>query len=303
MRRLAGRRSSSLGFYYWATAGYMARQTDETIAAEIAGLAEQYRQRGIEGLSVAIASRMTRNPRGSAIYLLADPKYQRIVGNLDRWPPSALDAKTDVTNEGWLDFTIYEEESVRGDSYRACAALRPAGRLSSPGRPRRAGARAAAGADHRGAAPGAWRSPAALAFAGGALMSRSTIGRIDAVNRTSREIMKGDLTRRVPTARHGRRVRPARRKSQFDARPHRDADARHPPGLRQHRARSAQPADAAAQPARKWRAWAISTRARALIERRSRRPDTALHLQRAAVSPRSRPGAAVRASAMSISAP
>ena len=33
-----------LGFIYWATAGYMDRQTDETIEAEIRGLAEQYRR-------------------------------------------------------------------------------------------------------------------------------------------------------------------------------------------------------------------------------------------------------------------
>jgi signal transduction histidine kinase len=178
----------------------MARQTDETIAAEIAGLAEQYRQRGIEGLSVAIASRMTRNPRGSAIYLLADPKYQRIVGNLDRWPPSALDAKTDVTNEGWLDFTIYEEESVRGDSYRAHARhfVLPGDYHLLVGRDVQERERLQALIIE--ALAWGLAITAALAFAGGALMSRSTIGRIDAVNRTSREIMKGDLTRRVPTA-------------------------------------------------------------------------------------------------------
>lgn len=189
-----------LGFLYWATAGYMARQTDETIAAEIAGLAEQYRQRGIDGLSVAIASRMTRNPRGSAIYLLTDPKYQRIVGNLDRWPPSATDTKTDVTSEGWIDFTIYEEDSPRGDSYRARARhfVLPGDFHLLVGRDVQERERL----QELIIEALAWglAITAALAFAGGALMSRSTIGRIDAVNRTSREIMKGDLTRRVPTA-------------------------------------------------------------------------------------------------------
>ena len=34
-----------LAFIYWRTAGFMTAQTDETIEAEIAGLAEQYRGR------------------------------------------------------------------------------------------------------------------------------------------------------------------------------------------------------------------------------------------------------------------
>ena len=39
-----------LGFIYWSTVTYMAEQTDATIRAEITGLAEQYRQRGLNGL-------------------------------------------------------------------------------------------------------------------------------------------------------------------------------------------------------------------------------------------------------------
>ena len=40
-----------LGFLYYETAGFMARQTDETIQAEIAGLAEQYRAEGLNRLA------------------------------------------------------------------------------------------------------------------------------------------------------------------------------------------------------------------------------------------------------------
>ena len=38
-----------VGFLYWSTAGFMARQTDEAIEAEIRGLAEQYSQFGTIG--------------------------------------------------------------------------------------------------------------------------------------------------------------------------------------------------------------------------------------------------------------
>ena len=40
-----------LSFVYWSTAGYMLRQADETIEAEIAGLAERYQTGGLVGLT------------------------------------------------------------------------------------------------------------------------------------------------------------------------------------------------------------------------------------------------------------
>ena len=36
-----------LGFIYWSTVAFMANQTDAIIEAEIVGLAEQYRERGL----------------------------------------------------------------------------------------------------------------------------------------------------------------------------------------------------------------------------------------------------------------
>ncbi len=57
---------------YWATAEFMARQTDETITIEIAGLDERYRQQGLNGLArFSISERMRSDPNGSAIYLFA----------------------------------------------------------------------------------------------------------------------------------------------------------------------------------------------------------------------------------------
>ena len=63
-----------------------------------------------------------------------------------------------------------------------------------------------------------------LGLLGGALMSRNMLRRLDAINRTSGEIIAGDLTRRVPRDRLGRRVRRAGGKSQPHAGPHRAAD-------------------------------------------------------------------------------
>ena len=43
-----------MAFIYWSTAGFMLRQADETIEAEIAGLAERYQIAGMSGLTSLI---------------------------------------------------------------------------------------------------------------------------------------------------------------------------------------------------------------------------------------------------------
>ncbi len=74
------------GFIYWATAGYMAAQLDDAIESEIISLAEQYRQRGLDGLAQSITQRVALDPGGSAVYLLAEPQLHPMAGNLNRWP-------------------------------------------------------------------------------------------------------------------------------------------------------------------------------------------------------------------------
>ena len=46
-----------LGFIYWSTSGISTGQTDDTINAEITGLAEQYRANGLGGLARIVAER------------------------------------------------------------------------------------------------------------------------------------------------------------------------------------------------------------------------------------------------------
>jgi signal transduction histidine kinase len=180
-----------LGFIYVTTAGYASRQTDEVILAQSSGLAEQYRQRGLDGVASTIAQRAARNPRGHAVYLLADPAGRRIVGNLDRWPAEA-------TEPGWVEFQI-EDPDTHGEAYRARAQyVRLAG-----------GFNLLVGQDvqeqqrHQKLMITAmtWGGALTLALAllGGLLMSRATLQRIETINRTSREIIQGDLTRRMPT--------------------------------------------------------------------------------------------------------
>ena len=91
-----------MGFIYWATAGYMASQTDETIEAEIIGLAEQYQRQGLNGLISVIRERVARDPNGKSIYLFTARDFIKLAGNISKWPEDG------EVQDGWLNFTLDE---------------------------------------------------------------------------------------------------------------------------------------------------------------------------------------------------
>jgi signal transduction histidine kinase len=182
-----------LGFIYWATAGYADRQIDETIEAEIRGLAEQYRRRGLGGLTNIIAERVARDPGGAGVYLLADGALSPIVGNLSRWPEAA------GSREGWTSFKLRDWGHDKSEEHQARAhtfVLRGDLRLlvGRDVRDLEATRRRIVRALGWGLA-----ITAALALGAGLAMGARVMRRIDAINETSRDIMDGDLSRRVPT--------------------------------------------------------------------------------------------------------
>ena len=182
-----------LGFIYWSTAGYMARQTDATIEAEIAGLAERYRLTSLDGLVRSINDRLQRNPQGSFVYLLTDSTFLPIVGNLDRWP------HIPAGEDGWLSIQL-EQASLGGEAVHLARArtfvLRGdfhllVGRdMHELTETRQLIVRTLGWG---------FGITVLLGVAGGGMMSRSTVRRIEAINQTSREIIQGDLSRRIPS--------------------------------------------------------------------------------------------------------
>ncbi len=181
------------GFIYWSTIPYMSRQVDATIEAEIDGLAERYRRSGLVGLTRLIEERIARNPGSSSVYLLTGPDFAPLAGNLDRWPAVSEDAA------GWLEFRLGE----RGEKNRLLHRAR-ARTFRLPG-----GFHLLAGRDVRDldamketiVRTLVWGLiiTLALGVAGGLLMSGSLLRRIETINRISREIMSGNLSRRIPT--------------------------------------------------------------------------------------------------------
>lgn len=186
-----------LGFIYWSTAAYMWKQADATLEAEIAGLAERYQRDGLAGLTDSISGRLSRRPTGSSIYILAGTDYKPIIGNLNRWPDSAPDS------DGWFDFQLGNSVDGRQLVHRARARA-----FNLPG-----GYRLLVGRDlfeleeveNRIIRTLIWGLliTLVLAVAGGIMMSRSSARRIELINRTSRRIMQGDLSQRIPVKHTG----------------------------------------------------------------------------------------------------
>ena len=178
-----------IGVVWWTTVGYLEQQTNATIAAEVTGLVEQYRQRGPLGLQALIRQRVATSTGVPTLYLFADRERQPLAGNLDAWPAGESDT------EGWYNFTRIAESgrhiSVRGQVFVMSDGRRL---LVAQDQSRLEATRLLINQAFLWALGGGL----VLALLGGFLMSYSVMRRIEAINRASREIMTGRLQRRMP---------------------------------------------------------------------------------------------------------
>jgi signal transduction histidine kinase len=183
-------------FVYWNTAIVLDTQNDETIEAEVTGLTEQYENLGLPGLTEAIIQRSTKG--GQGLYLLTNGERRPIAGNLDNWP------MTKVAGNGFVEFTyerkIGDQSEVRTARGKVFS-IPQAGfymLVSRDVHERRE-------LETLFTTMLFWGTGLMilLGLAGGALISRNFLARLDVINRTSRQIMGGDLSRRVPVTRAG----------------------------------------------------------------------------------------------------
>ena len=187
--------TSLLAFTYWNTRRTLDAQTDQIIEAEITGLSEQYQRLGVRGLGESVISRSLHG--GQALYLLSDAAHRPIAGNLDSWPhmtarpgefvefdyerrvngiPETRRARGRLFSlTGNFDLLVAQDVHDRDLIQRMFTTTLP------------------------------WTVVLILlmGLAGGALMSRNMLRRLDSINRTSGEIIAGDLTRRVPVSGSG----------------------------------------------------------------------------------------------------
>lgn len=174
---------------YWTATAAMQNDMAAVLRSEALQLAEVHRRSGLAGLANQITRRINFRTKGPIFYLLQAPNSRVVVGNLPGMPPV----------NGVIDF------EPRQDSPDA-EAERP--KLMGFGLTLPDGAFLLVAQDstrladmqHAIVRAFAWASGLALllAIAGGALLGTNFLRRIDTITRTSRAIMEGDLSARIP---------------------------------------------------------------------------------------------------------
>ena len=180
--------AAGLAFFFWyETAGLLDRQIEAAILTDAQSLTERWLQGGLPALVMAVDDRLSQDVDDDAIYLLADARQQKIIGNLERWP-------LDVTApDGWYQ--------LRGDR-SGVRSLARGQRFDLPG-----GFRLLVGRDARVRSQlrsvlsdaMLWALLVALAMAtAGAMLVRSLFRRTMAnISVTATAIAAGDLSQRV----------------------------------------------------------------------------------------------------------
>jgi signal transduction histidine kinase len=179
------------GYLVWQTNQFLTSRAAAALEVEEATLRSQYRAGGPVGLGAAVDARA--NAPGSGLYLLLDGYGNRLAGNLRRRPEALA--------EPGLPSVFFYQPRSGPDSERERLAIGtafavPDGLVLIVARDIE---------DQRQLASGIGRMAflsfgllSVLAVAAGILIGRSMLARIEAITDTSRRIMAGDLSRRVP---------------------------------------------------------------------------------------------------------
>jgi hypothetical protein len=184
-----------VAFAYWNTEHALDSETDQTVSSEIDELTDVYERGGLTGLTDIVLNRSVRG--GQSLYFLTDSEGHLIAGNLDRLPT------TESTSDGTVEFDFQRSAGEGFLRYRA------RGRIADL----KGGLELLVARDvheryetqriFAAVLPWSIGLMLVLGIVGGGLISRNLLSRLDSINRTSREIVAGDLSRRIPITRAG----------------------------------------------------------------------------------------------------
>ena len=181
-----------LAYFAWNTRRLVTEQITQTVDAEIVGLSEQFNLGGIRRL-VTIVDTRARRP-GSSLYLVTTNAGEALAGNVGSLPPGLLQ------NPGWTETEYRRLEETEGPEHHALVRV-----IQLPG-----GFRLLVGRDLDERerlydvvlSAGKWSAAivVVLGLAGGFFVARRVLKRVDAMTETTRTIMGGDLSGRLPVA-------------------------------------------------------------------------------------------------------
>lgn len=181
-----------LGYFALNTRRLITEQINDTVNAEITGLAEQYRLGGVRRLVEVIDAR-ARRP-GSSLYLVTTFNGDPLAGNVSSLDTGVLDTP------GWSETGYRRLEETDKSEHQALVRV-----FQLPG-----GFRLLVGRDldererlyHIVVAAGRWSIAIVviLGLIGGFFITRRVLRRVDAMTETTRTIMAGELGGRLPIA-------------------------------------------------------------------------------------------------------
>jgi signal transduction histidine kinase len=184
--------SAIFAYVYLATASYVRSRSDRATITEYLGLRDAHRHVGRDELIDLIRKRMADKRFADSVYLLVDSSLVPLAGNLREWPQTA------TAPSGWAEF--------RAPTPLPNSASKPLVRAvleTFPG-----GDRLLVGRDISDLDDLTARIKTAvilgallifvLAGLASVLVTRRTVGRIEAINTTSQAIMLSGLDQRIP---------------------------------------------------------------------------------------------------------
>ncbi|HEY4115278.1 MAG TPA: HAMP domain-containing sensor histidine kinase [Rhizomicrobium sp.] len=184
-----------VAFTYWNSKRALDADTDQIIDAEVDGLTEQYQRLGLSGLIDVLNERSMHASQN--LYLLAGPRGHALAGNLDAWP------QVKPGRGGYVRFDYerrvsggMEEHPARGRMLRLMGEFQLL--VARDVKERYETERL-----FTTTLPWSVALMLVLGLIGGVILSNNLLARLDIINNTSREIMAGDLSRRVPRMKSG----------------------------------------------------------------------------------------------------
>lgn len=184
-----------LSVIYWITSDALRQQLTVTIEREVAALVEDHQSGGLSSTAASVGQRLASGQHPTTFYLLLGPDGGKISGNLPSLPP----------HDGWQELSVPRPQGDASDDsedggerqFIALGTVLPDRAFLLVGEDtfrlvevQEAIIRAFVWA---------FGVMVLLGAIGGGLLSLGFLSRIDAINRTSRAIMEGRLTNRVPT--------------------------------------------------------------------------------------------------------
>jgi signal transduction histidine kinase len=182
----------TLGSAYLLTDGLITDEVDLIIDTELKSLQDKYARTGVPGVTDEINLRIDSWGRIGAVYMIVDPNFERIAGNVTHWPFEGM------PNEAWPEFEIATIEPGRRAVHPVRAAVRtlPNGDRLLVGTDISQGRRFAD--KFRFAMLWGIGLTTLAAALTGFWFSYKLARRVSDVTRTCQRILEGDLSRRLP---------------------------------------------------------------------------------------------------------